>query len=113
MDCVFCKIVDGKIPSEKLFEDGDFIAIRDIHPQSPVHVLIVPKLHLTSLAHLKPEHEKLMGRLVMLATKIAQSEGLAIRGYRLVANAGPEGGQGVPHVHFHLLGGKQLEDKMG
>ncbi|HAV10455.1 MAG TPA: histidine triad nucleotide-binding protein [Dehalococcoidia bacterium] len=113
MDCVFCKIVDGRIPSEKLFEDADFIAFRDIHPQSPVHVLIVPKFHITSLAHLKPEHETLMGRLIMLATKIAQSEGLAVRGYRLVTNCGAEGGQVVPHLHFHLIGGKQMDDKMG
>jgi len=113
MDCVFCNIIDGVIPSQKLFEDGDFIAFRDIHPQSPIHVIVIPKKHIVSLAHLKPEHEVMMGKMIMIATRIAQSEGLSVRGYRLVVNSGAEGGQIVPHLHLHILGGKQLDDKMG
>jgi histidine triad (HIT) family protein len=113
MDCIFCNIIDGRIPSDKLFEDGDCIAFRDIHPQAPVHILIVSKKHVVSLAHLKHEHESMMGRMVITASRIAQSEGLSVRGYRLVINCGAEGGQIVPHLHMHLLGGKQLDDRMG
>jgi histidine triad (HIT) family protein len=113
VDCVFCKIIAGQIPSDKVFEDKDFLAFRDIHPQAPVHVLIVPKIHIPSLTDLTSKHETLMGRLILLATKIAASEGVSEKGYRLTVNCGADGGQIVPHLHFHLLGGRRLDDQMG
>lgn len=111
--CVFCDIAAGKIPSDIVYQDEEFLAFRDIQPQAPEHVLIIPRVHISSLAELTESQQELLGRLVLLAKKIAEKEGVATRGYRLTMNCGPEGGQLVPHLHLHLLGGRKLSDQLG
>lgn len=113
MDCVFCKIVAGKIPSELLYQDEEIIAFRDINPQAPIHLVIIPKKHIPSLAHLSEVEHALIGRMVNVANQLAKGEGISETGYRLAINCGQEGGQLVPHLHMHLLGGHQLSDKLG
>ena len=113
MDCVFCRIVAGEIPADILYQDKDVIAFRDVHPQAPTHVLIVPKTHIPSLLQFSDEHRQLIGRLVLVANDIAGREGVSKGGYRLSASCGSDGGQVVPHVHFHLLGGRKLDDRLG
>jgi histidine triad (HIT) family protein len=108
MDCLFCKIVSGAIPAKKVFEDDQAIAFRDINPQSPVHILIVPKKHIRSLAEAQGNEDKLLlAHLLVLAQQIARSENLS-GGYRTVINTGPDGGQTVDHLHLHLLGGRAM-----
>jgi len=113
MDCVFCKIVAGEIPSDILYQDEEIIAFPDIHPITPTHLLIIPRKHIPSLAHLSEEDVPLIGRMVNVATQLARKIGISERGFRLVINSGKEGGQVVPHLHMHLLGGRRLSDKMG
>ena len=113
MDCIFCKIIAGEIPADIVFQNEEFIAFRDIKPIAPVHILIVPKSHIVSVAEVNPEHEGLMGRLILQAKSIAESENISASGYRLVTNCGAEGGQLVAHLHFHLLGGRQLNNQLG
>jgi histidine triad (HIT) family protein len=105
MDCIFCQIVAGKIPSQKVHEDDLTIAIRDIRPQAPTHVLVMPKRHVGSLA--ESLEESLAGRLVCVAAEIARREKLE-NGWRLIVNTGPHGGQEVQHLHLHVLGGRKL-----
>ncbi len=112
MDCVFCQIVDGKIPSQTLYQDGEIIAFRDINPLAPTHVLIIPKKHVPSLAHLDDTETPLVGRMVRVANQLAREEGVSESGYRLVISSGEQGGQVVPHLHMHLLGGRRLSDKL-
>ena len=107
-DCVFCKIVSGQIPSQKVFEDEDIIAVRDINPQAPVHVLILPKKHLASVLEVHESGGEFTRRLVQVVRTIARQEGIAERGFRLLTNTGPDGGQAVAHLHFHLLGGRKM-----
>ncbi len=107
MPCLFCKIIAGEIPSKKVFEDELTYAFRDIHPQAPSHILIVPRKHLTSLAHASEEDRELLGYLHLVAAKIAESEGLR-NGFRTVINIGADGGQTVDHLHIHLLGGRAM-----
>lgn len=102
-DCIFCKIVNGVIPSNKVYEDDDVIAFHDIHPITKVHFLIVPKLHIESLATLEPEHQVLLGKIMLLAPKLATEQGL--KGFRTMINTGREGGQEVFHLHVHVFGG--------
>jgi histidine triad (HIT) family protein len=111
--CIFCRIVAGEVPSDIVYQDEDFLAFRDISHQAPTHVLIIPKIHITSLAQLTEEQQELAGRLIIIAKKLAKKEGIAKRGYRLVINCGPEGGQLVPHLHLHLIGGRKLGDRLG
>ncbi len=111
MSCVFCSIVSGDMPSQILHQDGEVIAFRDINPQAPTHILIVPRKHIASLNEI--DDEALIEHMVSVARKLAQAEGIAEKGYRLVVNCGPEGAQAVPHLHMHLLGGRQLSDGMG
>jgi histidine triad (HIT) family protein len=111
-DCIFCKIIAGAIPTEFLYQDEEILAFRDIHPLAPTHVLIVPKEHIASLLDLKPQHRELMGKLIEVANRLARSEGIAEKGYRLVINCGPDGGQVVPHLHLHLLGGRRMGDRL-
>ena len=111
--CIFCRIVAGEVPSDIVYQDEDFLAFRDISPQAPTHVVIIPKIHITSLAQLTEEQQELAGRLIIIAKKLAKKEGIAKRGYRLVINCGPEGGQLVPHLHLHLIGGRKLGDRLG
>jgi histidine triad (HIT) family protein len=107
-DCLFCKIVAGEIPSTSVYRDEAVTAFRDINPQAPNHVLLVPNQHIVSTDELQPEHDPLIGRLIRTAASIAASEGIRDAGYRLVTNCGVEGGQLVMHLHFHLLGGRQM-----
>ena len=113
--CVFCDIVAGKIPATILFQDDKAIAFRDIHPQAPTHFLVIPKEHVPSVAELSGEHQDLAAHLISVAHEVAKREGLAAveKGYRLVINYGREGGQEVPHVHLHIIGGRPLTGTMG
>jgi histidine triad (HIT) family protein len=113
MDCIFCQIVAGKIPSQILYQDGEVIAFRDIEPQAPVHVLIIPRRHIASLSELDEVESAIIGRMVNAANKLARAEGIFERGYRLAISCGEEGGQAVPHLHMHLLGGRRLADALG
>ena len=113
MDCIFCQIVAGKIPSEILYQDEEVIAFRDINPQAPTHLIIIPKRHLPSLAHLSEADSSLVGHMVYIANQLATREGIAESGYRLAVNCGQEGGQLVPHLHLHLLGGRKLSGTLG
>jgi histidine triad (HIT) family protein len=105
MSCVFCRIAAGELSSERVYEDPDVIAFRDIHPQAPVHVLVVPRKHLASLSEL--EDQRLGGALLGAAARVAREAGLT-QGWRLIANSGAHGGQEVPHLHLHVLGGRPL-----
>lgn len=102
-ECIFCKIVKGSIPSNKIYEDDDVIAFHDIHPITKVHFLIVPKLHIESLASCEIEHQALLGKILLLAPKLAAEQGL--QGFRTMINTGREGGQEVFHLHVHVFGG--------
>ena len=113
MECIFCKIAAGAIPTEFLYRDEEVIAFRDIHPQTPQHILVVPREHIASLTDLKPQHRELVGKLVEVANGLARSQGIADKGYRLVVNCGRDGGQGVSHLHLHLLGGRRLRVQLG
>ena len=107
-NCVFCKIVQGAIPSRKVYEDDEILAFHDIHPWAPVHFLLVPRRHIESMAHVAPEDAPLLGRMMALVPKLAQQEGCRPYpegGFRLVTNTGADGGQEVPHLHFHVIGG--------
>ena len=111
--CIFCRIVAGELPADVVYQDEDFLAFRDIMPKAPTHVLIIPKAHITSVAELTDGQQKLAGRLIIIAKNLAKKEGIARTGYRLAINCGPEGGQVVPHLHLHLLGGRQMDAKLG
>lgn len=106
-DCLFCKIVEGKIPAKKIYEDELSLGFADINPQAPTHVLIIPKEHIASQAHAEEEHAALLGHLVAKAAEVARGAGLH-NGYRVVINTGPDGGQTVDHLHLHLLGGRHM-----
>ena len=107
-DCLFCKIVDKQIPAKIVFEDDRCLAFRDINPQAPTHVLIVPRKHIASLNELGDADAALVGHLHMIAAKLAAQQGLAARGYRTLFNTGAEAGQTVFHLHLHLVGGRAL-----
>lgn len=109
MDCIFCNIVQKSTPAKLVYEDEQAIAFKDIHPKAPIHLLIVPKVHLTSLAHASPEQQQLLGHLLQVVQKLARDRSIA--GFKTVINTGREGGQVVDHLHLHLLAGlKQTED---
>jgi len=101
------------VPSEILYQDEEVIAFRDIHPMAPVHLIIIPKRHILSLAHLSEAESPLIGHIVNVANQLAKREGISESGYRLTMNCGEEGGQLVPHLHLHLLGGRKLSDELG
>ncbi len=113
MDCIFCKIVAGEIPSDILYRDEEVVAFRDINPQAPVHVQVIPKEHIAYLSDVTEEQSGLLGRMAAVANRLAKSEGIAEKGYRIVVNCGEQGGQLVPHLHMHLLGGRQLSGQLG
>ena len=107
-DCIFCKIIAGQIPSRKVYEDEEVFAFHDIHPGAPVHFLMVPKIHLPSLVQAQPAHAALLGRMLLLAPRLAQEQGCAPYpdgGFRIMINTGAQGGQEVDHLHVHVLGG--------
>jgi histidine triad (HIT) family protein len=108
MSCLFCRIASGEIPSKKIFEDEQVVAFHDINPQAPVHVLVVPKLHVATLNELGAEHEALVGVMVRRAAAIAAELGIAAGGYRTVFNCNRDAGQTVFHIHLHLLGGRPM-----
>ena len=107
-DCIFCRIINGELPSTNVYNDGQVTAFRDINPAAPTHILIVPKKHIDSVNELSVEDEPLIGHLFLIAKQLAAQEGIAEPGYRLVINTGAESGQTVNHVHLHLLGGRQM-----
>ena len=111
-DCVFCKIIAGEIPSQNVYEDDNVIAFRDIVPHAPVHILILPKEHLKSAADITQENSHLAAKCFEVVAKLAVSEGLS-EGFRVITNCGADGGQTVPHLHFHMLGGKHLGMGLG
>lgn len=113
MDCVFCKIATGEIPADILHTDEEVIAFRDISPQAPVHVVIIPGEHIATLTELPEEKAVLVGHMVDVANRLAISEGISESGYRVVINCGQQGGQVVQHLHMHLLGGRQLAGDLG
>jgi histidine triad (HIT) family protein len=108
MDCLFCKIAAGEIPVKRLFEDEQVLAFPDINPQAPVHLLVIPKLHVASMAQTAKKDEAMLGHLLAAAAEVAKLQGLG-NGYRLVINTGPDGGQTVEHLHLHLLGGRHMD----
>ena len=107
-DCIFCKIIDGELPSQRVYEDEHVLAFRDIAPQAPVHILVVPKKHVaSSVADINAENSHIVAKCFEAIAKLAESEGLG-GGFRVISNAGPDGGQTVFHIHFHILGGRRL-----
>ena len=112
-ECIFCRIVAGEVPSDIVYQDEDFLAFRDVSPQASTHLLIIPKIHITSSAELTEEQRELAGRLIIIAKNLAVKEGIDKRGYRLVMNCGTDGGQAVPHLHLHLIGGRRLNGRLG
>ena len=112
MDCLFCKIAAGEIPSAKVYEDDVCLAFRDIAPQAPVHVLIVPKAHIASADAVTTENSAVVAHIFEVLPKVAHEVGLT-NGYRVITNVGEDGCQSVKHLHFHLLGGKKLPEAMG
>ena len=106
--CLFCRIIAGEIPSKKVFEDDEFFAFRDINPQAPVHVLLIPKRHIPMVSALDEGDGELMGNLILRAADVARQEGIAKSGYRLVINNGESASQTVFHIHLHILGGRNF-----
>lgn len=111
-DCIFCAIARGAIPSDRVYEDDQVVAFRDINPQAPTHVLVAPRRHVASIDALKDDHD-LIGRVVGVAVAVAQDENLGESGYRLATNHGRDGAQTVPHLHVHVLGGRGLSGRLG
>ena len=111
MDCLFCKIVAGEIPSTKVYEDETVLAFRDIAPMAPTHILVIPKAHIASVAEVTAENSAVVAHIFEVIAKVAAQEGLE-NGYRVVSNCGVHAGQTVPHLHFHILGGRQLTLEM-
>jgi histidine triad (HIT) family protein len=109
--CLFCKIVAGDIPSTKVYEDASILAFRDINPQAPTHILVIPKTHIPSVDGVTAENSGVVARIFEVIPQIAEKEGL-VNGYRVVSNCGQDAGQTVPHLHFHILGGKTLSIDM-
>ena len=109
--CIFCKIIAGEIPSTKVYEDETVFAFRDINPQAPTHILVVPKAHIGSVAEITAENSAVVAHIFEVIAKIAEEEGLA-GGYRVVSNCGPDARQSVQHLHFHILGGRELTEQM-
>ena len=107
-DCIFCKIVGGQIPANIVLDNDQVTAFRDLNPQMPTHVLVVPKRHIANTEALEPEHDVIVGAVVRAARQIADLEGLGKRGYRLVINTGPDANNTVAHLHLHLLGGRPM-----
>ena len=107
-DCLFCDIVSGKISANVIYRDDSVIAFQDIRPVAPVHVLIIPRKHIVSILDFEPDDDALIGRVFQVAGRLARDHGLAQSGFRVVVNAGPDAGQSVFHVHYHLLGGRQM-----
>ena len=111
MDCIFCKIAAGEIPSTKVFENDDVVAFLDLNPQAPVHILVIPRQHIASADGVTPENSTVVARIFEAIPVIAKAQGLE-NGYRVITNCGEDGCQSVKHLHFHVLGGKKLSENM-
>ena len=111
-DCIFCKIIKGEIPSTKVYEDDKVLAFNDINPEAPVHVLIVPKCHIQSVNDINEENASVISHIFVVINKIVKELGIDESGYRIINNAGEDGGQTVPHLHFHLIGKRKLGLKL-
>jgi histidine triad (HIT) family protein len=112
-DCIFCKIIKGEIPCNKVYEDDKILAFDDIHPMAPAHVIIIPKKHLSTLLDIDVQKSTIAGDLIAAAQKVAGIKGIAQKGFRTVINCNAEGGQVVFHLHMHVLGGRKLQDELG
>ena len=111
-DCLFCKIVKGEVPSNKVYEDDEILAFHDINPATPIHILVIPKKHITTHNDLEKEDIELMGKIHMVINQIAEENGFKENGYRLIVNCAEDGGQEVKHLHFHILAGKKMGEKI-
>ena len=111
-DCTFCKIIKGEIPSTKVYEDDEVLAFNDINPAAPIHILVIPKKHIKSLLEVDKEDERLIGKIYRIINQIAQEKKFAENGFRVIVNCGKDGGQEVEHLHFHILAGKPLGEKI-
>ena len=111
-DCVFCKIIKGEIPSEKIYEDEEILAFKDIDPAAPIHILVIPKKHIENLLEVKEEDSYLIGRIYQVINKMAKDMGIEQDGFRVIVNCGKDAGQEVMHVHFPMLAGKKLGAKI-
>ena len=110
-DCLFCKIVKGEIPCNKVYEDEEVLAFYDINPVASIHILVIPKKHIASVAHLTNEDEALVGKIYSVINKIAEEKGFKENGFKVIVNCGKDGGQEVMHLHFHILAGENLRNK--
>lgn len=111
-DCVFCKIIKGEIPSEKVYEDEEILAFKDIDPAAPIHILVIPKKHIENLLEVKEEDSYLIARIYQVINKIAREMGIEEDGFRVIVNCGKDAGQEVMHIHFHMLAGRKLGAKI-
>lgn len=111
-DCVFCKIINKEIPSNVVYEDDEILAFEDIHPLTPVHILVIPKKHISSLNEINGENVDIISKIYLVINKIAEMKNVRDKGFRIVVNCGEEGGQEVQHLHFHILAGKKLGTKL-
>ena len=111
-DCLFCKIIKGEIPSTKVYEDDEILAFNYINPAAPIHILVIPKKHIISLAHMEKEDEAIVGKIYGVINKIADEKGFKESGYRVIVNCGKDAGQEVMHLHFHVLAGAKFGDKI-
>ncbi len=111
-DCVFCKIVKGEIPSQKVYEDEEVLAFHDIQPAAPIHILVIPKKHIASLNEVEKDDQALLGKIHTVIQTIAKEQGFSDNGFRVIINCGKDGGQEVAHLHFHVLAGMQLGEKI-
>ena len=111
-NCIFCKIIKGEIPSSKVYEDDEILAFKDINPAAPIHILVIPKKHITSLIEIEESDERLIGKIYKTINKIVKEQEFDQKGFRVIVNCGEDGGQEVGHLHFHLLAGKKLGDKI-
>lgn len=107
--CIFCKIINKEIPAAVVYDDDSILAFKDINPQAPVHILIIPKKHISGIAELKKNDLSLLGKITEVAQKLAREQNIESSGYRLVVNNGPDAGQAVAHLHYHLLGGRKMQ----
>lgn len=108
MDCIFCKIAQDELPSTKVFENDEIVAFKDINPVAPVHILVIPKKHIASLATIETQDAEMLGRMMLVIRDIATEQGLDENGYRVLSNHGTDSGQLVDHLHFHIIGGRKL-----
>ncbi|MCI8654626.1 MAG: histidine triad nucleotide-binding protein [Clostridia bacterium] len=111
-DCIFCKMVKGEIPVNKVYEDDEILAFYDINPATPIHILVIPKKHIDCVAHMKKEDEQLIGKIYGVINKIAEEKGFIEKGFRVIVNSGADSGQEVMHLHFHTLAGTKMGEKI-